>query len=94
MSPNVAPVSRDYDRFCRLTKPSAERPTPSNANDDGSGTVVGVSENWFVRKSRIPEVTVPESVRVRLVVGAKAMLSVSEEFDAESDLPFDSTSEI
>lgn len=35
----------------------------------------------------------PESVTVRLIVGAKVMLSVSTEFDADIDLPFDNISE-
>jgi hypothetical protein len=43
------PASCDYERFRRRTKPSAERPMPKSAKVEGSGTVAGVSENWFVK---------------------------------------------
>ena len=68
----------------------AEKPTPSNAKDDGSGVAVaGVSENWFVMLNRPPTYV---SVTVRLGVGAKAMLAVGEDSEAERVLPFERVS--
>jgi hypothetical protein len=71
---------------------------PSSANDAsadglGTGTATGVSENWFVRKARIPGlVTETASVTVRLVVAAKVVLALGVETEAERDLPFESVS--
>ena len=67
----------DHLRFRRRTNPSAERPTPSSANEDGSGAAVGVSENRFVNEVKLPECTDSAFVTVRLVAAVKVVLAVS-----------------
>jgi len=83
----------------RRARAKAERPTPSNTSDDGSGApVTGVSENWFVTETRTePPLLETLSITLKLVAAEeKLLLSLSLVFElvteADRDVPFDSIS--
>jgi hypothetical protein len=50
---------RDGTRFRRRARPNTEKPTASNAKDEGSGARTGVSENRLVTESIAEFVTDP-----------------------------------
>src|SRR5262249_49679257 len=86
---------RAYERFRRPTKPNADRPTPSSANDAngegfGTGTATGVSENRFsIVSISCPVPRDRASITLRLVTAAKVMgAGFKLEFEAERDWPF------
>src|SRR5262249_9438793 len=83
---------RAYERLRRRrTTPSAGRPMPRRANEDGSGTAaVGVSENRFsIVSISCPNPRDRASVTLRLVAAVEVMgWWVKLEFEVGRDLPF------